>query len=190
MQGILICVNSYVTKYLPITVDNKTQKGLPFNHVIKCGTKFLWSDLPASAATTTRARKARKPHFVGQSLEKQLKQKQAIINKLLETPKEDRKAFHVEEASNAKRANPQQQIESNTHNKRKVDNGVIEISKVEDNKKKNKQRVSGTKDNKEVLSDSSDETSKQHKKAATKARILSSKEPRKVGTPVKVKEYS
>ena len=33
--------NSYVTKYLPITVDNKTQKGLPFNHVIKCGTKFF-----------------------------------------------------------------------------------------------------------------------------------------------------
>ena len=45
--------NSYVTKYLPFTVDNKTQKGLPFNHVIKCGTKFFWSDLTAPAATTT-----------------------------------------------------------------------------------------------------------------------------------------
>ena len=76
------------------------------------------------------------------SLERQLEQKQAIINKLLETPKEDRKAFHVEEASNPKRANPQQQIENNTHNKKKADNGAIEISKVEDNKKKDKQRVS------------------------------------------------
>ena len=66
MQGIPICVNSYVTKYLPITVDNKTQKGLPFNHVIKCGTKFCWFDLTAQAATTTRSRKARKPYFVGQ----------------------------------------------------------------------------------------------------------------------------
>ena len=58
MQGIPVCVNSYVKKYLPITVENKTQKDLPFNHVIKCGTKFFWSDLKA-AATTTRSRKAR-----------------------------------------------------------------------------------------------------------------------------------
>ena len=41
MQGIPICVNSYAMKYLPITVDNMMQKGLPFNHVIKCGTKFF-----------------------------------------------------------------------------------------------------------------------------------------------------
>ena len=65
MQGIPICVNSYVTKYLPITVDNTTQKRLPFNHVIKRGTKYFWSDLTAPAATTTRSHKARRPHFVG-----------------------------------------------------------------------------------------------------------------------------
>ena len=41
MQEIPICVNSYVTKYLPIAVDNKAQKGLPIDHVIKCGTKFF-----------------------------------------------------------------------------------------------------------------------------------------------------
>ena len=29
-------------------------------------TKIFWSDLTAAAATTTRSRKARRPHFVGQ----------------------------------------------------------------------------------------------------------------------------
>ena len=62
-KGIPICVNSYVTKYLPITVDNK---GSLFNHVIKCGTKLFWFDLTAPAATTTRSRKARRPQFVEQ----------------------------------------------------------------------------------------------------------------------------
>ena len=66
MQGVPTCVNSYVTKYLPITVDKKTMEGLRFNHVIKCGTKFFRSDLTAAAAATTLSRKARRPHFVGQ----------------------------------------------------------------------------------------------------------------------------
>ena len=52
MQGMPICVNSYVTKFLPITVDNKAHKGLPFNHVIECGTKFFWSDLLSSRGPT------------------------------------------------------------------------------------------------------------------------------------------
>ena len=67
MLRISICLISYVMTYLPITVDNKTQKGLPFNHVIKCGRKFFGLISQAQAATTTRSCKARKPHFVGQS---------------------------------------------------------------------------------------------------------------------------
>ena len=54
------------------------------------------------------------------------------------------------------------------------DNGAIEISKVEDNKKKNKPRVSEIKDNKGVLSDSSDETSgKQHKQSSNEGQDIS-----------------
>ena len=37
MQGIPIFVNSYVTTYLPITLDNKTQQRLPLNQLIECG---------------------------------------------------------------------------------------------------------------------------------------------------------
>ena len=122
------------------------------------------------------------------SLERQLEQKQAIINKLLATPKEDRKAFHVEEARNPKRANPKQQIEKNTHNERKADNGPIEISKEEDNKKKNKQKVSEIKENKGVLSDSSDETNeKQQKQSSNKGQDLSEQGAPKSGNSNKRK---
>ena len=98
------------------------------------------------------------------SLERELEQKQAIIDKLLATPKEDRKAFHFEEVRNPKRANPKQQIEENTNNESQANNSAIEISRDEDNKKKNEQRVSEVKENKGVMSGSSDETSKKQQK--------------------------
>ena len=51
MQGIPICLNSYVTKYLPVTIDKNKQQGLPFNHVTKCGRK-IFDVIPLDAAVT------------------------------------------------------------------------------------------------------------------------------------------
>ena len=48
-----------------VIVYNRTQQGLPFNHVIKCGRENV-IPLDAAATTTMRLRKARRPHFVGQ----------------------------------------------------------------------------------------------------------------------------
>ena len=67
MQGISICVNSYLTKYLSITVDHKTHQGLPFNHVINCGWK-IFDVIPLDVAATTKTQlcKDRRPHSIGQ----------------------------------------------------------------------------------------------------------------------------
>ena len=49
-------------KYLPITVDDKTQKGSSSNHVIKCGRKFFdVIPLDVAVTSTPRSRKPRRP---------------------------------------------------------------------------------------------------------------------------------
>ena len=89
-------------------------------------------------------------------------------------------AFQGEEASNPKRASPQKQTERNTHDEKKPGNSGIETLKIEDSKKKNKQKVSEMKDSKDVLSDSSDITSeKQHKQSGNVVRDLSEQSAQK-----------
>ena len=124
------------------------------------------------------------------SLERQLEQKQAIINKLLATPKMEWKASLVEEASNPKRVQSQHEIGKSWHKEKESHNGDLETFKVQINKKKINQKVSETDCNEMMLAASSDGTNeKQLKQNNAGGQDLSEQGTQKANIPVKEREY-
>ena len=97
-------INSLYQKYQPINTlvsnINQIHSCYPFNtslrHVIKCGRKFFGL-ISLAAATKTRSRKARRPHFVGQKKKNPLQSLEGKCTRIISSqPKRfETKKHHV-----------------------------------------------------------------------------------------------